>query len=84
MPKKGKSWQEIREKNPERVKFLRSDLPGVADELESQYNILSSVGKEPSEKIRRLIIWIRQEEAVMRDPDYDPDFKCDECGYGKG
>lgn len=83
--KKKEKPQETRQRvaGPERIKFLRPELPGLAEELEGLYNILAAAGKEPSEKVRRLILWVKQEQAVLNDPEYDPDFTCEECGYGK-
>jgi hypothetical protein len=68
---------------PDRIKFKRPELPGLAEELESMYNIMAAAGREPSEKFRRLVQWVHQEAAVLNDPEYDPDFSCDECGYGQ-
>lgn len=78
--------QQTRERvaGSERVKFVRSELPGLAEELQSVYNIMANAGREPSEKFRRLILWVIQETAVLNDPEYDPNFECSECGYGEG
>jgi len=80
-----KNPQQLREeKLPDRIKFVRSELPGLAGELESIYNVMAAAGREPSEKIRRLILWTKQEADVLNDPEYDPNFECPQCGYGKG
>lgn len=79
-----KHEQQLRSENPDRIKFLRSELPGLAQELEAMYNALASRGVEPSEKMKRLILWVKQEEAVLNHPDYDPDLKCETCGFGRG
>jgi hypothetical protein len=80
-----KNPQQLREeKLPDRVKFVRSELPGLAEELESIYNVMAVAGREPSEKVQRLIVWVKQEAAVLNDPEYDPNFECSECGHGKG
>ena len=75
--------QEIREKLISRVKFNRTDLPGLADELENIYNYLESQRIPTSETFLKLVLWVRQEEQVLRSPEYDPNFKCDACGFGK-
>ena len=84
--KKAEKPQETRERvaGPDRIKFLRSELPGLDAELESIYNVMAAAGREPSEKVQRLILWVKQETAVLNDPEYDPDFKCEECGSGQG
>jgi hypothetical protein len=72
----------LRELGEGRVKFFRPELLGLYEELETIYNALTSVGKEPSDKVRRLIVWVGQEAAVVNDPSYDGSFKCSQCGYG--
>lgn len=66
-----------------RVKFGRSDLPGLAAELESIYNVLDAAGRTPSEKFAQLVHWVQQEAQILNSPEYDPDWKCDACGFGK-
>lgn len=63
------------------IALVRSELPGVSEELEGMYNTLASHGLEPSEKIFKLIQWLAQESAVLKSPDYDPKFTCDACGF---
>lgn len=75
-----KSWNEIREKNTERIIFTRKELPGFAAELEQMYNAAALNGAEPSERMQRLILWVQQEESVMQDPKYDPEYRCPTCG----
>lgn len=64
-----------------RVTLVRSELPGVSEELEQMYNLLAEHGHEPSEKIYRLIQWLAQEAEVLKSPEYDPTFKCAACGF---
>jgi len=78
-----KSPLEIRGDLPERVKFHRSDLPGLAEELEEIYNDRSLAGKTPSDKFFQLIRWVQQEVQVLQSSEYDPDFSCESCGFGK-
>lgn len=86
MRRKKEKPQETRERvaGPDRIKFVRPELPGLAEELESIYNIMAVAGREPSERVMRLILWVKQETAVLNDPGYDPDFECSKCGKGKG
>lgn len=64
-----------------RATLVRSELPGVSEELEQMYNTLAEHGLEPSEKIFNLIRWLKQEAEVLKSPDYDPRFKCEACGF---
>ena len=61
--------------------LVRSELPGIAEELEGMYNVLSEHGLTPSEKIVDLIRWLSQEAEVLKSPEYDPTFKCEACGF---
>lgn len=62
--------------------LARSELPGISEELEEMYNTLALQGRTPSDKIFKLIRWLAQEAEVLKDPEYDPTFKCDVCGFG--
>lgn len=65
-----------------RYVLVRSELPGVAEELEEMYNALALQGREPSDKIFRLVRWLAQEAEVLKDSEYDPTFTCKACGFG--
>lgn len=68
---------------PDQVKLLRAEAPELVKELESIYNVMAGAGHEPSEKVRHLILWLRQEIEVLSDAEYDPNFSCKVCGYGE-
>ena len=65
----GKRKQARPHKDTDRIKFMRSELPGLAEQLEAMYNALASRGIEPSEKVQRLILWVKQEAEVLDSPD---------------